>query len=33
VARLRELGVTRVQALDGIEEHVQFPLPKGLSGT
>jgi 4-hydroxy-3-methylbut-2-enyl diphosphate reductase len=32
VARLRELGVTRVQALDGIEEHVQFPLPKGLSG-
>ena len=33
VARLRELGVTRVQALDGIEEHVQFPLPKGLSGS
>lgn len=32
VARLRELGVGRVQALDGIEEHVQFPLPKGLSG-
>ncbi|RPH46669.1 MAG: 4-hydroxy-3-methylbut-2-enyl diphosphate reductase, partial [Burkholderiales bacterium] len=33
VARLRELGVNRVQALEGIEEHVQFPLPKGLSGT
>jgi 4-hydroxy-3-methylbut-2-enyl diphosphate reductase len=32
VARLRELGVGRVQVLDGIEEHVQFPLPKGLSG-
>ncbi|MCX7230697.1 MAG: 4-hydroxy-3-methylbut-2-enyl diphosphate reductase [Burkholderiales bacterium] len=32
VARLRELGVGRVQVLDGIEEHVQFPLPKGLTG-
>jgi 4-hydroxy-3-methylbut-2-enyl diphosphate reductase len=32
VERLRELGINRVQALDGIEEHVQFPLPKGLSG-
>ena len=32
VTRLRELGVGRVQVLDGIEEHVQFPLPKGLSG-
>ena len=33
VARLRELGVGRVQVLDGIEEHVQFPLPKGLTGS
>jgi 4-hydroxy-3-methylbut-2-enyl diphosphate reductase len=33
VARLRELGVGRVQVLDGIEEHVQFPLPQGLSGS
>lgn len=33
VARLRELGVGRVQVLDGIEEHVQFPLPKGLAGS
>jgi 4-hydroxy-3-methylbut-2-enyl diphosphate reductase len=33
VERLRVLGITRVQALDGIEEHVQFPMPKGLSGT
>jgi 4-hydroxy-3-methylbut-2-enyl diphosphate reductase len=31
VERLREHGIERVQALDGIEEHVQFPLPKGLS--
>jgi len=33
VTRLRELGVGRVQVLDGIEEHVQFPLPKGLAGS
>ncbi|MFM1990290.1 MAG: 4-hydroxy-3-methylbut-2-enyl diphosphate reductase [Pseudomonadota bacterium] len=32
VARLRALGVGGVRKLDGIEEHVQFPLPKGLSG-
>ena len=32
VGRLRELGVGRVQPLEGIEENVQFPLPKGLSG-
>lgn len=31
VARLRELGVARVRALEGIEEHVAFPLPKGLA--
>jgi 4-hydroxy-3-methylbut-2-enyl diphosphate reductase len=30
VERLRTLGVARVQALDGIEERVRFPLPKGL---
>ncbi len=30
IERLRELGIVRVQALDGIEEHVSFPLPKGL---
>jgi 4-hydroxy-3-methylbut-2-enyl diphosphate reductase len=33
VTRLRELGIGRVQVLDGIEEHVQFPLPKGLTGS
>jgi 4-hydroxy-3-methylbut-2-enyl diphosphate reductase len=31
VERLREFGVTRVQALDGIQEHVAFPLPRGLA--
>jgi 4-hydroxy-3-methylbut-2-en-1-yl diphosphate reductase len=30
IARLRELGVQRVSALDGVEETVSFPLPKGL---
>jgi len=28
--RLASLGVTRVRQLEGIVEHVQFPLPKGL---
>ena len=32
VEHLRALGVTRVEALPGIEEGVAFPLPKGLSG-
>ena len=30
VARLRELGAGEVQILDGLAEHVRFPLPKGL---
>jgi 4-hydroxy-3-methylbut-2-enyl diphosphate reductase len=30
VARLRKLGAGEVQRLDGLEEHVRFPLPKGL---
>jgi len=30
VARLRELGAGEVKRLDGLEEHVRFPLPKGL---
>jgi 4-hydroxy-3-methylbut-2-en-1-yl diphosphate reductase len=33
VERLRLLGVARVRILDGIEERVHFPLPKGLVGT
>jgi 4-hydroxy-3-methylbut-2-enyl diphosphate reductase len=30
IAKLRELGARRVTQLDGIEENVVFPLPKGL---
>jgi 4-hydroxy-3-methylbut-2-en-1-yl diphosphate reductase len=33
LARLRALGATSVKKLDGIEEHVSFPLPKGLGKT
>ncbi len=33
IARLRELGASSVQALDGVEENVTFPLPRGLSVT
>ncbi|MFT4099842.1 MAG: 4-hydroxy-3-methylbut-2-enyl diphosphate reductase [Burkholderiaceae bacterium] len=31
IARLREWGVRSVRALPGAEEHVSFPLPKGLN--
>ena len=31
IAQLRVLGAKRVTELKGIEEHVTFPLPKGLS--
>ncbi len=30
IERLRSLGAERVRVLDGVEEHVVFPLPKGL---
>ena len=30
IARLREMGARRVTQLDGIEENVTFPMPKGL---
>lgn len=30
VATLKSLGVKSVRELDGVEEHVTFPLPKGL---
>jgi 4-hydroxy-3-methylbut-2-enyl diphosphate reductase len=30
IARLRELGVRNVRALEGIEENIAFPLPRGL---
>ena len=32
ILRLQELGARRVRELQGIDEHVNFPLPKGLSG-
>lgn len=32
IDRLKECGVRSVRALDGVEEHVTFPLPKGLDG-
>jgi 4-hydroxy-3-methylbut-2-enyl diphosphate reductase len=31
VARLKSLGAKNVRELDGVEEHVTFPLPKGLN--
>ena len=31
VKRLKELGASSVRTLPGVEEHVAFPLPKGLS--
>lgn len=30
VARLKALGARQVHTLDGVQEHVEFPLPKGL---
>jgi 4-hydroxy-3-methylbut-2-enyl diphosphate reductase len=32
IDRLKELGAKSVRALEGVEEAVTFPLPKGLSG-
>jgi len=31
IVRLRELGAASVRALPGVEEHMTFPLPKGLA--
>lgn len=33
IDRLKECGARSVRVLDGIEEHVTFPMPKGLGGT
>ena len=33
IERLRSLGASRVRVLEGVEEHVVFPLPKGLGRT
>ena len=30
--RLKDFGVRSVRKLDGVQEHVQFPLPRGLGG-
>jgi 4-hydroxy-3-methylbut-2-enyl diphosphate reductase len=30
IRRLNELGAVNIQELDGIAEHVSFPLPRGL---
>jgi 4-hydroxy-3-methylbut-2-enyl diphosphate reductase len=32
IARLRSLGAANVRELEGIEEHITFPMPKGLAG-
>ena len=32
IDRLKELGARSVRALEGVDEHVTFPLPKGLDG-
>jgi 4-hydroxy-3-methylbut-2-enyl diphosphate reductase len=32
IDRLKECGAKSVRALEGVEEHVTFPLPKGLDG-
>ncbi|SFG60079.1 4-hydroxy-3-methylbut-2-enyl diphosphate reductase [Duganella sp. CF458] len=32
ISRLKELGAKSVRTLDGVEEAVTFPLPKGLEG-
>jgi 4-hydroxy-3-methylbut-2-enyl diphosphate reductase len=33
IDRLKELGAASVRALQGVEENVTFPLPKGLDGS
>ena len=30
ILRLQEMGAARVRELDGIDEKVTFPLPKGM---
>ena len=32
IDRLKALGAASVRALEGVEENVTFPLPKGLDG-
>ncbi|MPM27707.1 hypothetical protein SDC9_74220 [bioreactor metagenome] len=30
ISRIKELGATSVRKMDGVEETLKFPLPKGL---
>ncbi|MBK9362243.1 MAG: 4-hydroxy-3-methylbut-2-enyl diphosphate reductase [Rubrivivax sp.] len=32
ITRLRELGAVSIRKMDGVQEHVRFPLPRGLGG-
>ena len=33
IGRLKAMGAVSVRRMQGVEEHVRFPLPKGLGGT
>ena len=33
ITRLKDMGAVSVRRMQGVEEHVRFPLPKGLGGT
>ncbi len=33
IGRLRELGALSIRKMDGVQEHVHFPLPRGLGGS
>ncbi|MFY9477038.1 MAG: 4-hydroxy-3-methylbut-2-enyl diphosphate reductase [Pseudomonadota bacterium] len=33
IQQLKQLGAVAVRRMQGVEEHVRFPLPKGLGGT
>jgi 4-hydroxy-3-methylbut-2-enyl diphosphate reductase len=33
IQQLKQLGAVSVRRMQGVEEHVRFPLPKGLGGT
>ena len=32
ITRLRDLGAVSIRKMDGVQEHVRFPLPRGLGG-
>jgi len=33
IERLKAMGALAIRNMQGVEEHVRFPLPKGLGGT